>query len=146
MAEAVYRKKEDSNMRTRQEIKEYAKGAFAAQRGTCILGLFLVLALTSGFALASNVPNVILNLRFISGDFDIAFMGIMSAITIILGLLAFPVMILSFVLNVNVSGFFVKVYYGQPVRSTEPYYEIRNNFGRKLGGSLWEALWIYIWS
>jgi len=133
-------------MRTRQEIKEYAKGAFAAQRSACILGLFLVMLLTVGFVYFGNIPNIMINFSFFIQDFDIVILGIIAVIGVIVSLLAIPVAILSYVLTVNVSGFFVKVYYGQPVKYSEPYYEIRNNFGRKLGGMLWVALWLYLWS
>jgi len=133
-------------MRTRQEIKEYAKGAFEAQRGTCVLGLFLVMLITVGFALVSNIPSVMLNFSYTAMDFNVALLGTVAVIGIIISILAVPVIIISVVLEVNVSGFFVKVYYGQTVKYSEPYSEIKNNFGRKLGGMFWQMLWIYLWS
>jgi len=54
-------------------------------------------------------------------------------------------MILSIVLLVNLHGVMVKVFYGQPITSTEPYSALKINFGRKLGGSLWMALWTCLW-
>ena len=133
-------------MRSREEIKDYAKQTFKAQRGPCVLGLFLVMLLTSGYSIVTNIPNLMINFSFLTQDYNFAYLGVLTAITSIIGLLAIPVMLISFVLSVNISGFFVKVYYSQPVRSTEPYYEIRNNFSRKLGGMCWEFLWTYLWT
>jgi len=133
-------------MRTRQEIKEYAKGAFIAQRGTCVLGLFLVMLLTVGFSIIGNIPTITTNITLLAPEYNFAALGALTAIGFVISLLAIPVMLLSFILNVNISGFFVKVYYGQPVKYSEPYSEISTNFGRKLGGMLWEFLWLYLWS
>ena len=133
-------------MRTRQEIKEYAKEAFAAQRGTCVLGLFLVMLVTIGFSYFSNIPSIVINIPLISQDYSMAFLGIFAVLSMIIGIIAIPAMMISMVLNVNISGFFVKVYYGQFVKFSEPYSEIKNNFGRKLGGMCWHMLWIYLWS
>jgi len=50
------------------------------------------------------------------------------------------------VLEVNLSGLFVKVYYGQPITATEHFNEIKTNFFRKLGGMYWMGLWVFLWS
>jgi len=50
------------------------------------------------------------------------------------------------VIEVNLSGTFVKVYNGQTITYSEPFTEVKTNFGRKLGGMCWMALWIYLWS
>jgi len=131
-------------MRTRQKIKEYAKGAFEAQRNTCVLGLFIVMLLTLGFPLASYIFRYLLELFAL--DYNAAFLGGIFAINVVFSTLAFPVAILSQVLGVNASGFFVKVYYGQSVKYSEPYSEIKNNFGRKLGGKCWQMLWVCLWT
>ena len=107
-------------MRTRQEIKEYAKEAFAAQRGTCVLGLFLVMLVTIGFSYFSNIPSIVINIPLISQDYSMAFLGIFAVLSMIIGIIAIPAMMISMVLNVNISGFFVKVYYGQFVKFSEP--------------------------
>jgi len=50
------------------------------------------------------------------------------------------------VVYLNQCGAMVKVYYGQPIKVTEPYTELKNNFWRKLGGMCWMHLWVYLWS
>ena len=117
-----------------------------AQRGTCVLGLFLVTLLISGYAIISSIPSTMSTLSMLSPEFDIAFMATIAAISFFVTFLAIPVMLITLVLNVNVGGFFVKVYYGQAVKYSEPYSAIKVNFGRKLGGMCWEALWLYLWS
>jgi uncharacterized membrane protein len=68
------------------------------------------------------------------------------AISSILGLISIPVTLLIIVLDVNICGVFVKVFYGQPITATEPWSAVKDNFGRKLGGMLWQTLWIFLWS
>ena len=41
-------------MRSRQEIKAYAKNAFFTQYGTCVLAVFLVMLLALVFAIIVN--------------------------------------------------------------------------------------------
>ena len=133
-------------MRTRQEIKEHAKQAFAAQRGDSILSIFLVMLIPFGLGILSSIPT------FIAG-FGSAFTDqpnqamVMNIVLLSLGLsiVSIAVSILMVVLEVNLSGTFVKVYYGQQITFSEPFTTIKQNFGRKLGGMFWMVLWIYLW-
>ena len=141
------KQRDGDGMRTRQEIKEYAKGAFSAQRSTCVLGLFLVMLLVTGFEMFNVIPAVMINLSLLVPELDMEFFVVMMAMfSVILSVVAIPIMLFSMILNVNVSGFFVKVYYGQQVKFSEPYSEVKKNFGRKLGGMCWESLWIFLWA
>jgi len=133
-------------MRSRQEIKETAKQAFAAQRGNAVLALFLVMLLVVGYSLISTIPTIISNTMFYTHGYNYSAAQILATVGGILGLLSIPFSIISIVLGVNLCGTFVKVYYGVPITSIDPYSEIKNNFGRKLGGTLWEALWLYLWA
>ena len=133
-------------MRSRQEIKEMAKQAFAAQRGTAILALFLAMLFIAGYSVISTVPSIISNIMIYTHGYYNQAARILATVGGVLGLLAIPISLITIVLNVNLCGTFTKVFYGQPITSTEPYSEIKVNFGRKLGGSLWAALWVYLWS
>jgi len=135
-------------MRSRQEIKYYAKQAFAAQKTNCILGLFLVLLLAFGFGMVSSIPSLITSIPALRGYFNIRIeaLAVLTAVSGVITLISIPLMLLTIVLDVNICGFFVKVFYAQPVIPTEPYSAVKFNFGRKLGGMLWQSLWLYLWS
>ena len=133
-------------MRSRQEIKAYAKQAFAAQRGACILGLFLVLLLTSGLSVLISLPSTMISISSITGEPILAGLPNLAAISVLLGWISLPLTLLSYVLSVNLCGFFVKVVYGHPVTIGEPYSAMKYGFGRKLGGMCWHTLWIFLWT
>jgi len=133
-------------MRSRQEIKELAKQAFAAQRSTAVIALFLVGLFTAGYSIITSAPSIISNFMYMSYGYNYSLASMLATIGGILGLLAIPFSIIAVVLNVNLCGVFAKVYYGIPISGTEAYTEIKTNFGRKLGGTLWEALWLYLWA
>jgi uncharacterized membrane protein len=133
-------------MRSREEIKEIAKQAFAAQRGDSILALFVVNLVVGGLSLLLTLPMLLTMIPFIMDPTDIVAITAFSGASTLVGLLYYPLIFLSMILTVNLCGVFVKVYYGQPIKISEPFTELKNSFGRKLGGSLWEYLWIYLWS
>jgi len=133
-------------MKSRQEIKEYAKYAFGAQRNACILGTFLVMLLAVGFAIFGNIPNFVFSMSSLIYGPSIPALGGLLAFSSAIAWLSIPVMLFSFVLSVNLCGFFVRVYYGQKVTATEPYSDVKFNFPRKLGGMCWMILWVYLWS
>jgi uncharacterized membrane protein len=135
-------------VKSRQEIKEYAKQAFRAQRKPAILGMFLAflpLIALGILALAIMIPMyvaIFTGYAAVMGVFS--FIGIGFFVVWFLGLgvgyFLFPV------LNINLKGLFIKVFYGQPINHLEPYADLKINYGRKLGGFWWQALWLYIWS
>jgi len=107
-------------MRSRQEIKAHAKQMFIAQRSPSILAPFLVLLIGGVLGAVAMIPGIGWLLS-IAGTF------------------------LVMVLDVNLSGLFIKVYYGQPITPTEHFNELKTNFFRKLGGMYWMALWFFLW-
>jgi len=129
-------------MRSRQEIKAFAKQAFFSQRNNCILAVFLVGLVTTGYSLLSNVPNF----YSIAGEFNAAYFVGLSAIMSVIGILSLPVMLLTLVLSVNLDGAMVKVFYGKPITYSEPYTTLKVNFARKLGGMCWHSLWLFLWA
>ena len=132
-------------MRSRQEIKAYAKQAFFSQRNNCILAVFLVLLVSAGFGILSSIPSYLSSLSMVMGSPNAAFAG-MTVVGGMLGWLSIPIMLFSFVLTVNLDGAMIKVFYGQPITYSEPYSNLKINFGRKLGGMCWQLLWIYLWT
>ena len=133
-------------MRSRQEIKAYAKQAFAAQRSNSILAVLLVLLIPFALGLFSTIPSYMTSYSLTSRTPDMAMLNTALAFSTVIGLLAIPLSLLILVLTVNLCGTMVKVYYGQPITAGEPYSTLKFNFGRKLGGMCWEALWLYLWT
>ena len=133
-------------MRTRQEIKEQAKYAFTAQRSKCIVAVLLVMLIPFGLGLLSGFSGVFANLGFIMGGPGIEMFAASILFSLILSVVAIPVTLFILVMTANLDGVMVKVYYGQPITETEPYQVLNINFGRKLGGMCWMALWIYLWT
>jgi len=136
-------------MRSRQEIKEYAKQAFAAQRGSSILAVFLAgLILTAFFVIwmIAYIPIMISESMWgLRTSISHVWMFTSVAVLGIMFLISVPVTIMSLVMQVNINGTMVRAYYGQQITGTEPYKNLKENFGRKLGGMLWMTLWVYIW-
>ena len=138
-------------MRSRQEIKAYAKHAFAAQRSSSILALLFVGLITFGAAMVISLPTMISSFRMMRDIFDNPYyysynyteVSVLSSMT---SLLSIPFTLFTLVLTVNISGFFVNVYYGQQTASSYPFTALKINFGRKLGGMCWELLWVYLWT
>jgi len=145
--------------KSRQEIKEYAKQAFKAQKRPVILGMFLAFLPLVGLAILTQllaIPmyvetfgtfytmlfNINVSTHFSPNTFAAFGIGYLIVWTLNMGVLYF----LFPVLNTNLRGFFIKVFYGQPIKHSEPYTELKVNYGRKLGGYYWVALWLSLWS
>lgn len=132
-------------MRSRQEIKAYAKQAFAAQRSSCIIAVFLVMLIAIGI----NIISIVI--EFITLFFGIAGYQALAIITsasfaFVMFVLTIAITFFILVLQVNLNGTMVKAFYGYPIISTEPYTALKVNFGRKLGGMCWQFLWVYLWT
>jgi len=108
-------------MKTRQEIKLQGKTNMGKQRGTAILIILLVFVIGLVLGLLSRIP-------FIGYVLPVA--GIF--ITTVLG--------------VSVSGAYISIYKDQPASVGEVISNCGVNYWRKLGGMLWMALWVYLWS
>ena len=127
-------------MKTRQEIKAIAKAQFKANYWNCVLAALLVSVvlgviswLTSGqnvqeVANGESAAMVSLSIRGCSGS--------------LLSLL------LTGPLTIGLNFFFIKNVIGatDEINVTTPFKEAFTNYPRKLGGSLWMALFIFLWS
>jgi len=132
-------------MRTRSEIKEHAKQMFGLQRGTIIATVFLAMLVTFVYAAMSWIPTVMSWLSLITGTAIIVIPAFVT-FSALFSFLAIPIMLFTFVLMTNLDGTAVKMYHGHPVVATEPYANLKYNFGRKLGGNCWVLLWSYLWT
>ena len=138
-------------MKSRQEIKSLAKEGFRHQYSTGILLSVLVyvgtlgissvlyapgyMAMLSAALYAPNDPFAILN--------AVLGAGALGGLT---GLISFAISLVSYVLYVNLSGAYVKLYSEEATSPVEPYTELAVNFFRKLGGYMWMILFIVLWS
>jgi uncharacterized membrane protein len=132
-------------MRSRQEIKANAKYAFMAQYGNCVLVVFLVSLLSVAIGLITGLPGIIITLSsFMEMPITMP-MATLEAFNSLFAVLSLPITLLVLVVSVNLCGTLVKAYYNQPIAYSEPYTEIKVNFGRKLGGMFWKGLWTWLW-
>ncbi|MCL2222998.1 MAG: DUF975 family protein [Oscillospiraceae bacterium] len=133
--------------KTRQEIKAYAKHAFASQRKPAILGTLLTFLPLVGLNILVLTLNAPTYFFFFLGVARLPTLGIIYLVTSIASLLTYGVACFLFpILNINLSGLFVRVFYGQKIRFSEPYTDLKINYGRKLGGYWWSFLWLYLWT
>jgi uncharacterized membrane protein len=131
-------------MRSRQEIKEYAKQAFAAQRGNSILTVFLVNLISGAAMFIAFLPSFPAYIALLQGDYTAIMAS--SAFSTLSWFLSIAASLFIMVLAVNLTGTLVKVYYGQPIDFSEPFKNLAHNFLRKLGGMCWQSVWLYLWS
>ena len=115
-------------MKSNAEIRQQARQAFANQRGTAIL-LSFVLILSSW---ASTILDLIV--AFLLGQ------GVVYWIVYTAGLFVI------YVMGINLLGEYVKIWTGKPASVSALFTELKVNFLRKLGGLLWQMLWISLWS
>ena len=109
-------------MKSRQEIKSLAKEGVAAQRGTAIL-IFLVMFLISlGIGIISIIPILGWLIAIAAGGFFLV------------------------ALEINIYGSFIKIFKKEQTEIGEPFSALSVNFLRKVGGTWWMALWVFIWS
>jgi len=127
-------------MKTRQEIKAIGKAQFKANYWNCVLSLLLVTAVLGVISWISNGQNV---QELVSDD---------SAATVTFsirtgagGLLS---LLLSGPLTIGLYFFFIKNVIGarDNLTVTTPFSEAFKNYPRKLGGSLWMGLFVFLWS
>lgn len=126
-------------MKTRQEIKAIGKARFKSNYWNCVLALLLVTAVLGALSWFSGGEEI----RQISGG-DPGRVNVTlryNAMNLITLLIAGP-------LNVGLNGFFVKnvLGTGEELTVTSPFREAFQNYPRKLGGSLWMTLFIFLWS
>ena len=119
-------------MRSRQEIKRFAREAMAKQNGTAIV-IVLVSLLISGAV------------GIISARLDVVFAGnaVLFALNQVIYIAALG---MTFVMTVNAYGEYIKIWMLKPANVQELFLGFQVNFLRKLGGSLWLLLWATLWS
>ena len=108
-------------IKSREEIKAIAKEAVANQRSNAILIPFLVSLISTAGTTLEYIP----------------FIGGFAYLATVLFVL---------VLNVGVSGAFIKVYNNETVDVGEPFSNLKYNFGRKLGSMCLTILYSWLWA
>ena len=146
-------------MRTRQEIKAIGKEQFKLNYWTCVLAALLVTAVMGVLTWMSNgqeIARVVSTgqdaFRVVSGQQDTFYMmdsqpaqATVSVRANAGGLLA---LLLGGPIAVGLNYFFVKNVRGEreELSVTTPFTEAFRNYPRKLGGSLWMGLFVFLWS
>lgn len=123
-------------MSFRQQIKSYAKSRLSVQYGTVLGGLILV-----------YLPYYCTNFPLLfPHDHFMYLHPFLSPFVFFRFLLSWSfILILPFVL-VGTAGFGLTVARGQKASCTLPYENGGINYPRKLGGSCWMILFIFLWS
>ena len=120
-------------MKSRQEIKALAKEAMGMQRGNSIVLMLVYFAIVIGVTLISMALDFVVLITLGTVMYWMVYSIGMVVITVI-----------SMVLGVNLIGAFIKIYkrenteVGELLTFTNPL--------RKVGGMLWMALWVWLWS
>jgi len=112
-------------MKTRQEIKALAKEAVGEQRSSAILIVFLIMLVAGAAGLIG---------------------ALIGLIPVIGWLVSLAISFVTMVLAVNMAGSFAKIFRKEKVDVGDPFTHVPVNFFRKVGGSYWMALWVFLWS
>ena len=110
-------------MKSRQEIKAIARLAIGEQRATGIATLVLVAVASYAGTLFNYVPG--------------GYLGVL--------LVGASMFFVDYPMGVNSSGIFIKLYKGEEASAAELFTNLRVNYMRKVGGSAWMWLFIYLW-
>jgi len=113
-------------MKTRQEMKARAREALREQRGTAILLLIAVSAVT---LISAIIDEIVLR----------AFGDVAYWVVYWIG------MLIIYVATVNMAGEYIKIYEGEGAGAGAVFSGFGVNFLRKLGGMAWMTLWLAIW-
>lgn len=126
-------------MRTRQELKALGRERFMENRWNCVLAVLLVSAVLGAISWISGGTNV---RQVIQGDHRVVTVSTRSGVGSLLSIL------LTGPINIGLSFFFIRNFLRQrdDLTVTTPFTEAFNNYPRKLGGTLWEALFVFLWS
>lgn len=132
-------------MRTRQEIKAIGKAQFKANYWPCVLSLVLVGVVIGVITSVAYGPTYSATIQsaMTGSEPDISITASSGAFICSIALL-----ILSGPLSIGLCNFFVMNVLGRfdQISVTTPFTNAFTNFGRKLGGSLWMALFVFLWS
>ncbi len=126
-------------MRSRQEIKAIGKEQFKLNYWTCVLAALLVTAVMGVITWMTNGEEIV---QMVNGQPGQATITVRSNAG---GLLA---LLLGGPIAVGLNYFFVKNVRGEreELSVTTPFTEAFKNYPRKLGGSLWMGLFVFLWA
>ncbi len=126
-------------MRTRQEIKAIGKEQFKLNYWNCVLAALLVTAVMGVITWMTNGEEIV---QMVNGQPGQATITVRSNAG---GLLA---LLLGGPIAVGLNYFFVKNVRGErdELSVTTPFTEAFKNYPRKLGGSLWMGLFVFLWA
>ena len=126
-------------MKTRQEIKSIGKEKFKLNYWNCVLAALLVTAVMGAISWIGSGQEIT---RTINGEYGEATVSLRSNVGSLLTIL------LGGPLTIGLNSFFVRNIKGQTqdLTVTTPFNEAFQNYPRKLGGSLWMGLFVFLWS
>lgn len=146
-------------MKSRQEIKAIGKDQFKLNYWNCVLTLLLVTAvlgvlswLSGGREIARVVSTGRDAFQVVSGQQDTLYMmnsqPIQTTVTVRANAGSLLTLLLAGPITVGLNCFFVKNVQGErdELSVTTPFAEAFKNYPRKLGGSLWMILFVFLWS
>ena len=135
-------------MKSRQEIKEIAKARFKANYWNCVLALLLITAVFSVLNWSTTVKQAQDVIQRASEGYGS--LPELSSFTVStrMGGGSLLSLLLTGPLTIGLHFFFIRNVQGRidEISVTTPFTEAFKNYGRKLGGSLWMELFIFLWS
>lgn len=145
-------------MRSRQEIKAIGKEQFKLNYWNCVLAALLVTAVLGVLTWMSNgqeIARVVSTgqdaFRVVSGQQDTFYMmdsqPVQTTVSVRANAGGLLTLLLGGPITVGLNYFFVKNVRGErdELSVTTPFTEAFKNFPRKLGGSLWMGLFVFLW-
>ena len=146
-------------MRSRQEIKAIGKEQFKLNYWNCVLAALLVTAVLGVISWMSNgqeIARVVSTgqdaFRVVSGQQEtieiISSQPVQSTVSVRSNAGGLLMLLLGGPITVGLNYFFVKNVRGErdELSVTTPFSEAFRNYPRKLGGSLWMGLFVFLWS
>lgn len=146
-------------MRSRQEIKAIGKEQFKLNYWNCVLAALLVTAvlgvlswMSNGHEIARIVSTGENAFRVVSGQQEtieiISSQPVQSTVSVRSNAGGLLMLLLGGPITVGLNSFFVKNVRGErdELSVTTPFSEAFRNYPRKLGGSLWMGLFVFLWS
>lgn len=145
-------------MRSRQEIKAIGKEQFKLNYWNCVLAALLVTAVLGVLSWMSNgqeIARIVSNgqdaFRVVSGQQDTFYMmdsqPFQTTVSVRANAGTLLTLLLGGPITVGMNYFFVKNVRGErdELSVTTPFTEAFQNYPRKLGGSLWMGLFVFLW-
>ena len=136
-------------MRTRQEIKAIGRDHFRTNYWPCVGAVFLVMlviyAVSYLFSNTSAAEDAMI--AYFNQDYT-SFMNVMQKVSSTSTIGSLILLVISGPLTIGLNYFFIRnlLGYTAEINVGTPFTCAVQNFGRKLGGSLWMALFTFLWS